>query len=566
MPEVKSKRIRLFSLTSIKSRAKPMYRQLCSLCVVQRRVNDGVRSSAASFAAASLIGEGAEFVRGEAPSHKLTGPKYVIVAPDPCEDPERIYVDVVIKKTQDSRHLTEEWEKMVLELKKLGPWASGTYTTSSPDLALDEKHRQAAMDRLTFISRLDPAAVDLPEWQESNAEFARRLTLRHLCTIILESGALVSKENLFNEIFEKPPEVATAGNITGMANRGRFTQESLVEWFFTFDTYSKCIIFYEAVARYLDAQASPVNLSLDDIYCDVYSQILRQTYLTRVDNTVSPERSLAPTSDIKLLPVSECVRNFITSAVEVTFFSHTRREYKIATGALKLNGPGCPSANRPVPPGAETKMESIKRLLKQDQNEEAVSSDGEYEEGDATVETRVKRKAAPYRGSFNNKLQRTGNNNKKDSNIEAHSIIEGYMSGHISPLTLYLRNEPLVPSAHNHLLFPVFADERPGAEILFFMHPKIETAASLLLPGLFRNKKQYLCGNCKWMNMEGKTPTSRVSSAAGSKDTKETWRYSLADYCPLRYCTGEISLQLEKSGGGTSTLSSKHLDVQPLYF
>ena len=532
--------------------AKQMYRQLCSLHLVQRTVNDGVRYSAASDAAGSLKGGGAEFIRGESPSHKLSGPKYVIVAPDPCEDPEKVYVNVVIRKTQDRRQLTQEWEKMFSDLKKLGPWISGTRNTSPDDFTLDEKHRRAAMDKLTFIGRLDPAAVDLPAWQESNGEFARRLTLRNLCTIILESGIIKSKKDLFNEIFEEPWEVAKAGNVWGIGNRGRFTQESLVEWFFSFDTYSKCIIFYEAVTRYSDAQATPVNLFLDDIYCDVFSQILRQTYITKVDSTVSPEKLLSPTSDTKLLPVTECVKNFITSAIQVTDFSCTRREYRFATGAF---GAG----RSAVPPSAETRMESVRRILKRNNNEDVPSSDEEYDNyDDGNITIGVRRKAASYRGCFNSERQKKG-----DANIIPYSLVDGYNTGRISPLTVYMRNEPLVPSAHNHLLFPVFADNKPGAEIVFFMRPKLYSAASLLLPGLFRNKKQYLCGYCKWINAEERMPALSVEE---DEQRQEMWKYALADYCPLRYCTEEISPRPKKSGGGTTTSNLTHLDVQPLYF
>lgn len=505
-----------------------MYRHLCSLYLLQRRVNDGVRFSAASDAAASIKSGGAEFICGQSPSHKLAGPKYLVIVPDPCEDPDRVYIDVVVKKTQDPRQLTKEWDKLFDELKKLGSWRCGS---RDEDEGTEEKHRRAAMEKLSFVGRPDPAAVDLPEWQESNGEFARRLTLRHLCHIILRSDIVKSKKDLFNAIFEKPWEVASAGNARGLANRARFTQESLVDWFFSFDTYSKCIVFLEAVTRYLDAQATPVSLSLDDIYCDVFTQIIRQTYITRVNNNAtSPEKSLVPTSDTRLLPVTECIKNFLTSTVKVADFSFTRSEYRFAN-----------NSNSVPPPAAETYMESIERILRRD--DQATTT----EEEENKNKTSVKRKAAPYRGPFNKR--------KTDDGVVLYSVIEGYNEGVLSPLIVYIRNEPLVPSAHNHLLFPVFADEKPGSEILFFMHPKSTSAASLLLPGLFRNKNQYLCGDCKWMNNTSK-----------EEEEEETWKYSLADYCPLKYCTEEISLQQKKLGIGTTISSLTHLDVQPLYF
>nr|AKS10625.1 wsv415-like protein [Metopaulias depressus WSSV-like virus] len=517
-----------------------MYRHLCSLYLLQRRVNDVVRFSAASDAAASIKNGEAEFICGQSPSHKLAGPKYLVIVPDPCEDPDRVYVDVVVKKTQDPRELTEEWDKVFDELKKLGSWRCGS---GDEDEGTEEKHRRAAIEKLSFVGRPNPAAVDLPECQESNSEFARRLTLRHLCHIILRSDIVKSKGDLFNAIFEKPKEVASAGNARGLAYRARFTQESLIDWFFSFDTYSKCIIFLEAVTRYLDAQATPVSLSLDDIYCDVFTQIIRQAYITRVNNSAtSPEKSLAPTPDTRLLSVTDCIKNFLTSTVEVTDFSFTGSEYRIATNTSSSTSPI-------LPPAAETNMESIKKILCRDG--QAITSEEEEEEEEYKNKRRIKRKAVLYRGPFNKKKKR-----KTDEGVVLYSVIQGYKEGVLSPLTVYIRNEPLVPSAHNHLLFPVFADEKAGSEILFFMHPKLTSAASLLLPGLFRNKKQYLFGDCKWMN----------SNSKEEGEEEETWKYSLADYCPLKYCTEEISLQQKKLGIGTTISSLTHVDVQPLCF
>nr|BDT63451.1 MAG: wsv415-like protein [Sesarmops intermedium nimavirus]GBG35618.1 wsv415-like protein [Sesarmops intermedium nimavirus] len=512
-----------------------MCRHLCSLYLIQRNVNDGVRFSAASNAAASVKNGEVEFIRGQPPSHKLAGPKYLVIAPDPCEDPERVYIDVVVKKT---RQPTEEWCKLFDKLKQLGPWRCGS---GDEDEGTEEKHRRAAMEKLSFVGRLDPAAVDLPKWQEPNNEFARRLTLRHLCHIILNSNIVKSKKDFFNAIFETPWEVASAGNARGLANRARFTQESLINWFFSFDTYSKCIIFLEVVIRYLDAQATPVSLSLDDIYCDVFTQIIRQTYITRINNSAaSPEKSLAPTPDTRLLPVTDCIKNFLMQSVEVTDFSFTGREYRFAT---TIN-------NTSLPPAAETNMESIKRIFSRG-GQETTSEEEEEEEKEEEYKNKrsVKRKAVPYRGPFRKKNKR-----KTDDGAMMYSMIDGYKEERISPLIVYIRNEPLVPSAHNHLLFPVFADEKPGSEILFFMHLKLFSAASLLLPGLFKNKNQYLCGDCKWMNKNSK------------EEEEETWKYSLADYCPLKYCTEEISLQQKKLGIGTTISSLTRLDVQPLYF
>lgn len=523
-----------------------MYRHLCSLYLLQRKVNDGVRLLAASNAAASIKNGETEYICGQSPSHQLAGQKYLVIVPDPCEDPDRVYIDVVVKKMQDSSYLTREWNRVFDELKNLGPWRCGS---RGKDKGTEEKHRRATIDKnLSFVGRLDPAAVDLPESQESDSEFARRLTLRHLCHIILRSDIVKSKRDFVNAIFEEPWEVVSAGNVRGIANRARFTPESLIDWFFSFDTYSKCIIFLEAVIRYLDAQATPVSLSLDDIYCDVFTQILRRTYITRINSSASsPEKSLAPTSDTRLLPVTDCIKNFLTSTVEVTDFSFTRNEYRFATNT---NGCSSISTGSVIPSAAETTVESIKRLLCEDGQ---TTTSEEEDEEDNRNGVSVKRQLAPYRGPFSKRKKR-----KTEDDVVSYSLIDGYKEGGLSPLIVYVRNEPLVPSAHNHLLFPVFADDKPGSEILFFMHPKLTSAASLLLPGLFRNKNQYLCGDCKWMNNN--------NNSTGEEEEEETWKYSLADYCPLKYCTEETSLQQKKLGIGTMISSSTHLDVQPLCF
>lgn len=500
-------------------------RQLCSLSLLERTINDGVRSSAAAQATAVMEGEGAEFICGESPSHKLAGPKYVVLAPDPCEDPDRIYVDVVVKKTHDSRQLSNEWYRLFTDLKNLGSWRK----KSDCSLNLDDKLRQKSINTLTFTCREDPAPVDLPQWQESNNTFARRLTLRHLTLIFLRSKIIKSRNDVFTSLFEDPAELVNVGGARGIASRARFTRESLVQWFFSLDTYSKCLTFLQAVIRYLDAQATPVSLSLDDIYCDVFSQIMRPTIITRVKQ-ITPEKSLSPTSDTKLLPVTHCINNFLKKTVEVTQLSQL---YRSATGS---------SSSCNIPPAPESNIETIKRILRTD----GASSDEE----DGDDEHSVKAKATSYRGPFNKKK-------RKNNDIDSFSIFEGHKDGGVlSPFVVYVRREPIVTTAHNYLLFPVFASNKPEAEILFFVTLKASSTAALFLPGLFRNKNQYLCGDCKWM----------MNNSSGSNEPEVMWKYSLADYSPLTSCTEETSPRTKTSGVGTTTIRLKHLDVQPLCF
>nr|BDT63004.1 MAG: wsv415-like protein [Trachysalambria curvirostris nimavirus] len=528
-----------------------MYRHLFSLDLLQANINDKVRASAAAEAIASVEGDGAEFIPGTSPSSKLAGPRYLVLAPDPCEDPEEVYVDVVVKKYHDARSLSPEWEKAITDLHKVGPW----------------RHDPAR--HLSFASRLDPAPVELPEWQESYSGFARRLTLRSLCLLFQRSGVVEYKDRLFNSIFETPPEIARAAGVMGLANRARFRETSLIEWFFSFDTYSKCIIFLESVCQYLASEASPVMLFLDDIYCEVFSQILRPTYITRVRSAVSHKSLLAPTSDMRLVPVTECIKNFLRTPIVVRDLSATETEYKftIDDGIVDAT---------PVP--SQSNLQAVRKILGQRDGSESESGDSENVSNiDTNHAITIKRKAAPYRGPFK-RFSKKSKQADHDSLI-TYGMIEGYQSGTLSPLNILLRSKPILPHTHNHLLFPVFCSDDIEAEILFFVYPKLTATAALLLPGVFSRRGNYLCGECPSVKISSTTQTVAQSSptvmlesrlmaptATATTDRRDVWKYTLADYCPLRHCTGERSRPQSIFANGTRTTDVKHLDVQPLCY
>ena len=522
-----------------------MFRRLCSLYMLQRQVNDAVRSTASADASAALRNDGADFIHGEPTSHKLAGPKYVILAPDPCEDPEKVYVDVVVRTFPGFRQMTDVWETVATRLRELGPWICPTPGSAATDAAAtaasdaaataasdapQEECRKIAMRKLMFVGRLDPAPVDSPPWLETENMFARRLSLKHLCDIIVSSGAITSKKDFFNDMFQTPQEVATAGDIIGIANRSRFTPESFVDWFFAFDTFSKCVLFYEAVYRFLQAQASPLSLVLDDIYCDIFTQIIRQSYITRVSmRQTLPDMALSPTSDTKLLPIDECVKNFLLDNIHTNELSYTHRDYRVATS---IYGGAC-SGSMLAGGGdsqevTETSADVIRKTLKR-------------KNGDS------------YRTPFAKR--------KKQPMVTAYTVIDGTVNGKISPITIFVRNEPIVPTVHNHLLFPVFEADKPGSDILFFIKLKPFVAASLLLPGIFQNKQHFLHGECRWLSQQ-----QQQYSLTKQKLSSTTWKYTLADYCPLKCSSRKTSPHTKRYGCGTTSTKEKPAIVQPLYF
>ena len=105
-----------------------------------------------------------------------------------------------------------------------------------------------------------------------------------------------------------------------------------------------------------------------------------------------------------------------------------------------------------------------------------------------------------------------------------YTVKNGYSScgKSIEPFSISVREKAILPSEgailRRQLLFPVYSSDSTD-DVLFFVKPKKTTVATLFLPGLFRSKGQFLSGDCK--------------NLSPFNDTVK-WRYSLADYTPIR--------------------------------
>nr|GAV93221.1 capsid protein [Chionoecetes opilio bacilliform virus] len=460
------------------------------------------------------------FVKGESPSFKLAGPRYVVLGVDPLEDPAQVYVDIEVSRLAGEPH--EEWECVFQSLKQLGPWRKGNNMTP----------RQRYINTSTFLNREQPAEVDIPSWQENVNRFARRLTLKSLVDILKKTVCDTSL--LFNDIFEIPEELTGSGP-TSSALRSRISNNTLFLWFMALDTYSKCIIFLESVMRFLQAKAAPIRLAIDDIFCDLFTQLIRPTFVTYVKKTTSPDRTLSPTCDIKLLPVTQCVNNFLLKSIDVLPSSTLCSDY------VRSN----------IPPfaveGEFMDGQGYDDILKLVCNRNDVYESSDSDESEISTNS-VKRKRNMH---ANDVIKRARNN------IVAYTMIEGYNDNTISPINVYYRTEPIITSSHNYLLFPFIDDDSEHVEenILFFVKIKQDAAVSLLLPGLFRHK-QFLTGTCQNM------PSSRRTT---QESEKKVWRYTLADYSPMRSCTDKDMCLRNELDIGTKTLNSRLVDVRRLF-
>nr|BDT63089.1 MAG: wsv415-like protein [Sicyonia whispovirus] len=533
-----------------------MHSLLHSLHSLERGHNDAARRSAACEAAAVTLAEGTEYLEWEPPTHKLGGPRYAVLAPDPCEDPEDVYVDVVVNIAPSALELAPAWSTVAESLWDLSPWTNFTpdddsvprrLAAASVTAEASRARRDSAMGTLTFTGRSDPVAVGMPRWQETRSHFARRLSLKCLCDLLSDSGVVTSKDALFQSIFEKPLEVATASGVEGLANRGQFSKEGMVEWFFTFDTYSKCVVFYEAVTRFLESQASPLSLALDDVYCAVFTRIERRSYVTRISpEGLSVEHALAPSGDVRLADATEAVSDFLLRNLNT---SHIRGPPGAAGVPLKTLG----SLNR-AKILVKHKMGEEKARRAEGVRDAGISLEGSIGRNTATKRSGIESSPLPYRAGL---IKRS----RLDEPEPLSLTVTADCQGKATAAVIWVRRYPILPGPHNQLLFPVFSvpDACSGSRrVLHFLQLGKLAAASLLLPGVLRNDKLYASGECPWMESR--------SRLLGVPLAPSSWRYSLADYSPLKYFPGRIQRRTGPCSNTSDSTERRHLSVRPLFF
>lgn len=566
-------------------------RPFSSLWLIERGWNDSVRTLASAAASSAKLGDGAEPISGKLVSEKLSGPKYTILAPDPLEKPEKVFLDVTVSMLCAAEFLPKELKALVGSLHRLGPWVddvvnddadesdsdgdgggvgdgsnksnkrilflggddhhsrhhpppkhtlkrSTGFPSTSRKRKMGKRHQLCPrnshrVERLFYVKQ-NCAQVNTPQ-DELSCEFSRRLKLKEFALMIQECGFIKSRDMFTRTVFFNPressnidniwcegychcPTAASAATLTTNTTTTSSTFEYLTEWFFRMDTYSKCITLTEAFLRYLDGQKSPVRLCIDDLYCNVYSQIIRSSFLKNKDS----EGGLSPlpvTSDMFLLPVTDCVNNYILSSVNVTCTSkHDLGFYLVDeailnerqdVGVFRIDSKRSSSSFSPVSSsqfdlcvikdtlGERHCNDERKRMLldsndDDDDNDATITTDGDTNCRDdrscsSAVTSTV---AAASFDTSNNNIDcggggggggcggndhdntscggGRGSNSKKNKRKFDHSK-EGreapvclYMlrtntgvTNGLSPMPIYVRKKPLAWPVHSQLLFPV---------------------------------------------------------------------------------------------------------------
>lgn len=561
----------------------------CSLTLVERRVNDRVRRSAAASAATTLPESETNFIKGESPSKKVFGPRYSIMGPDPLENPNRVYVDVSVFTF--AIPVEPKLADFVRYLRKnIGLWKTKFVDEEAPK----------------FYTKEIAAPVHLSICNPNH--FSRRLTLKNLSKLIMEVliPSIVKKESFFNCLFETPSAVANNPSLAGIANRSRFRQETLVDWFFEFDTYSKCILMVEFFCWYLRSNGKYIQIQIDDIYCDIFSEITRPTFITFSEKpSQAAFAALSPTIDTRLLKVDHCVSNFLFPFIHDMKEKQTVREESRSCQYYWICRPT--TATLPVNERALLPTEILKqqinsferRNITEDAEEETSVQEApknivcDIDDNDFLIRKRLSGNAIdePKKKKLKEWVEQ---DYARKEEITPIRILEGYNDGALCPIVIYKRRYPIVPKIHAQITFPVFdcalTTSKPSQNqsnknnILFFMKLREEIKASLFLAGLFDSPEQFFSGEC---NQHITRPTSIMVNDIYQKTTNNNttitttintlqqndcvWRYSLADYCPIRMSqtilsTQPITLFSQPSPPYLTNTLKKQINVQPLSF
>lgn len=485
----------------------------CSLHLVDKTMNNRVRRQAAADA---IVAGYADL--GGSGSDMFVSNGYEIVAPDPLERPNNIYVDVMITvvdmAVQQNRSTAEP---VALWLKELDPWLT-------PEDANGDDGDENRLKRFVSVEDAN-ARVDLVPCYERLNEYYRRTSLYKLATTIAANYAS-DMNNIVDALFEDPVELTEENSLLSLSGRAKFTKVSLVEWFRELDTYSKCVTLVEMFAHRLRSEKTcPVRIDIYDMYCDVFSRINRLVHVKAIDkydrNTQIKE--LAVLEDVKMTSVSGAIDKFLN-------FSCTNGPSSLGSLRRRTGGPGPTllygGAEDAAVAIGSSENETVKNILN------SILPDCGLTGNSSSLK---KKRRAIVNGD-------TSAGKQYEEDVTTFSVVNGYTNNGraIAPFSVAIRTTPILMSReegaspnilYNQLLFPVYSDESLE-DVLFFAKLKRSALATLFLPGLFRFKdKQYLTGVCRELEHS-------------VKDASVTWRYTLADYTP-------ISAAVE--GGSTST-------------
>lgn len=505
----------------------------CSLHLVDKTMNNHVRRQAAADA---IVADYTDL--GGRVGDMVVSKGYEIVSPDPLERPNNIYVDLKITIVDmTSQQDGDTAEPVARLLRDLDPWLVQEDTVDD-DVVVDDKNKLKR-----FVTLEDERArVDLDPCYERLNEFYRRTSLYKFASSIANAYS-ENKNSIVDALFEDPVELTQENSLLSLSNRAKFTKESLVDWFFKLDTYSKCITLVEAFTHGLrSVDTCPVRIEIYDMYCSVFSRINRLVHVKPIDkkDTKTQIRELTVLEDVKMTSVSGVIDKFLnfscTSPSSTTTAAAVGRRPTTGRGsALLLYGSVEDTAAAAMGPG---ESETVRRLL-----DSILPGCGRPAADSTAAAATLKRKRRAITNGGGG-----GGDDAYEEDVSFFSVINGYSNDGkaIAPFSVAIRSSPILmtredgasPNAlYNQLLYPVYSDESPE-DVLFFAQPKKTAIATLFLPGLFRFKdKQYLTGVCRDL-------THRIN------DTSVVWRYTLADYTPISLavegaCTSKPARSIE---------------------
>ena len=424
----------------------------------------------------------------------VNGVTYSVLCPDPCENPCNVVVDLSVH-VDGNPDLTigESYQKFIYRLFWLGrnmnkkhmglphglphPVFTDSGLSASPPSFLTERQTEMEtdyqdVDTITFNESSVTVHQHFCSVKRNTSgtnpfyTFHRRITLRKLADIILDTGLVRDKALIFDYLFDIKP----------VQNK-----QLLIDWFYKCDTYSKCLLLYLLLDHHLNSTSSELRISLRDVFCKVFTKVHRTTVFRNDDDTSkTARRPLRPLRDMKMVDVSGLIDKFI------------RRNMMIPVEWYHDTSP--PTYNPENPDGGNGGKQlcsrvdnAVKEILNKSKRGRVNESNGTSKRKSCSGDPKLKHSTF-FRAEYDSCQGKTLK--------ESLTPVTFGDTCNLRQTTILVRTKPIVPVHENHLLYPLH--EADTKRILCFLRLSKQAEAQLIFPRLFNSHNTFMKTSCTW--------------------------------------------------------------------
>nr|BDV49829.1 MAG: wsv415-like protein [Penaeus semisulcatus pemonivirus] len=454
-------------------RALPSSLSLFSLAMVEREINDPIRTLACHAAAREYMNQDNITVADchspvigpitseiiNAPFLECNGPTYTPLVIDPLLPSEDIWVDVEIVEV-GMTPLPDDLHQWIKELQNSS--------------FLPTKEGRGC--RTTITRRV--CLIDLVN------------SVIHLCT----ENRKLDRRSLFYELFEDPISNMSEG-LSGVLGRSVAQVDRIIQDFYKMDTYSKALLFLETFIAHLDKRSDiSIRLHILDILVPEFCLIKRQTILRSKPQVNSKwvYRGLEADRDVTIISLERVLNKFLYPATLCSSMIHHMHQQQ----QLQSKPPERERHHKNTAINEIVNCILYNQSVGRQAKNILESSDDESVLGAAPGDLIVAIKNIPIRNKWR----------LLDCEIGNHYV-------------LY----PIFPN--------ILSSESQNDIPLTFLSLKTETISRFFLPGLFGHTGQFHYGSCYSRIIDR---SDNIGCPPQSTASDKEWSYALADYSPLR--------------------------------